>query len=185
MSAPWAKQQFFEAQPLEPWQNDIEKRRAFGIELAKLDSTQTIFQVALKVLNESQKALWATHFWINDPVVVAAKDAYLAVSEVSSKLLDKHSFAAKLLSLADEKSDRGIPLHETKDRLAALKLYSDVMGFTGKVDINASTNILNNNEIKITFVKPEEKEPIDITPNSNKNESEILTDLPIQVKLVG
>ena len=93
-----------------------------------------------------------------------------------------------MLALADEKilTPHGalIPTIEAKDRIAALKLYSEVLGYTGKVEIDNSSGKTTINQMTIKLVKAEEKPVIDVVPNVK---SEILnekTPSPISLKLV-
>lgn len=167
--------------------NDEALKVAFGTELGRGIAP---FDAGLIVFNqELPKALWVSANWLNDPVVNAAKDAYLKTLSKAQKPLDKEELLAKILAFHDEKDAYGRPLVEAKERLNALKLYSDVSGFTGKVDIDASTNTINNtnNLMKITLVKgSDNKAPkvIDAAPNSN-SEIPNLEPTPIKLKLVS
>lgn len=168
------------------WQDDEEKKQQFGIELAKLPESPFNAACAVFPTNTSQ-ALWALQNWPNDPIVMASRDLYIQAVEENTNLLDKAALAAKLLKFSDEKtSDGKFYLYEGKDRLAALKLFAEVQGFIGKVNIDASTNFnQTNNEMKITFVEPENKEVKTIKPSvtiiDNEDNLEILNGL----KLVG
>lgn len=173
------------AQPIvvQAYQTDENLKKQFGIELAK--STNP-FEAACKVFGEeTNKALWASFNWINDAVVVASRDIYLKTLDLDKPLLDKEQLAAKVLALADEKTLKNgfvIPALEAKDRIAALKLYSEIAGYTGKVEIDNSKNITLN-EMTIKLVKPEDKKSIiENTPNAK---SEMMNSSPIQLKLVG
>ncbi len=169
------------------YQTDEELKKQFGIALAK--STNP-FEAACKVFGEeTSKALWASFNWLNDPIVVASRDVYLKIVEASQPLLDKEQLAAKVLKLAEgEKVElNGVmrPTVDAKDRIAAYKLYSDIAGYTGKVEVDASTKTFNHNEMTIKLVKAEGKKAtvIDQAPkNEIKNE---ISNSPIILKLVG
>lgn len=133
------------------WQNDEARKKLYGIELAKHSNA---FQAACELFEDTSQALWASHNWINDPIVIASKDAHKSSND--EDLLDKDALARKLLRFADERDHTGkFYIVEAKDRLAALKLYAEVQGFIGKIDINASTNTFTNNVMSIRLVKPE------------------------------
>ena len=76
-------------------------------------------------------------------------------------------------------------LADTKDRLAALKLYAEIQGYIGKVDFNASTNNYTNNSMKIVFVKPEHNDNQKIIETSVEEIQPELELLPANVKLVS
>lgn len=181
--APWQKAPV--DAPL--WQSDEGLKKQFGIELAKspnpLDAAYKIFA------DEPNKAVWASWNWLNDPIVVASKDIYLKTVELSSPPLDRDQLAAKVLALADEKvlkNGQWVPTIEAKERINALKLYSDILGFTGKVEIDNSTKKFINNQMTIKLVKAEDKKPVTID-NAPIVKSEIAKDnpSPITLKLVG
>ena len=182
VTAPWQI-----ASPIAPaWQSDEKLKQAFGIELAK---TPNPLDAAGKV--DAEKAVWISFHWVNDPIVIASRDIYLKTLELSSPPLDKEQLAAKVLALADEKilsPKLGclVPTVEPKDRIAALKLYSEILGYTGKVEIDQSTKTFNHNEMTIKLVKAKEKKPvvIDNAPKS-KIENDPISNSPITLKLVG
>jgi hypothetical protein len=194
-SSPWA------TKPVSPWENvvgastpevqpyqiDEKLKRAFGIELAK--STNP-FEAACKVFGEeTNKALWASFNWLSDPVVVSAKDIYLKNLDLAQAPLDRDQLAAKVLKLAEgehvERNGVKLPTIEAKDRIAAFKLYSDILGYTGKVEIDNSTNNnLNVKEMTIKLVKAEDR-PSKLIDNTPNVKSEMLNDVsPISLKLV-
>ncbi len=167
--------------PREPekpeWHGDIALKRAFGVRLGKgdkpLDAALLVFS------NKMPDALWAVQNWLRDPIVVDAREAV----ENEINLLDKDQLLAKLLRFADEKSPQGLPLHEGKDRLGALKLYAEIQGYLSKVNIDASTITHNDNRMEIILVKPPnqkiEKKIIEHA------EVEKTYDLDVELKLVG
>lgn len=163
------------------YRTDEGLKRLFGIELAK---NSKAFEAALVLFpDDTSKALWVSWNWLTDPLVVASKDAYAQNVELNEKLLDKDALAAKLLTFADEKDATGrFYICEAKDRLAALKLYAEVQGFVGKVNIDASTNNFTNNELKLVLVKAEKQTTLTKTIELE----EILpTELPSNLKLVS
>lgn len=174
--------------PVQAYQSDENLKKSYGIELAKSSNS---FEAACKIFGEeTSKALWASFNWLNDPLVVASRDIYLKTVELSQPILDKEQLAAKVLALADEKILKNgvyLPTIEAKDRIAALKLYSDIAGYTGKVEVDASTKTFTHNEMIIKLVKAEEKKPV-VIDNSKSPKSEIKNEIsnsPITLKLVG
>ena len=152
------------------YQTDVEKKKAYGIELAKVNAKDRdgYFAAACKVFEEdTSAALWVSANWLSDPIVVASRDAYAVAAKTAQPLLDKDGLAAKLLECAEEKIERNgqkFYVNEAKDRLGFLKLYAEVMGFAGKLNIDASTSFTNQ-EMKVVLVKPDEKpETKTITP---------------------
>ncbi len=179
---PWAKPIQDAPKPIEPaYRSDEGLKRLFGCEWAKNPKP---FEAALVVFGEdTNAALWASWNWLTDPIVLAAKDAYAQNTELNEKLLDKDQLSARLLQFAEEKDVSGrFYVLEGKDRLAALKLYSEIQGFIGKAaDVSISNNFTNN-ELKLTLVRAQaeiQKETI------IEQEPEIDTVLPINLKLVS
>jgi hypothetical protein len=175
----------------QPYQSDEGLKKLFGIELAKAANA---FEAACKLFNETetQKALWVSYHWIADPVVIAARDVYLKTVTDNAKPLDREQLAAKVLALSEEKifsQKHGsyVPTIDAKDRIAALKLYSDILGYTGKVEIDNSITNNTLNELTIKLVKPEQSKPsivIDNAPNKNAQSEIINEPSPISLKLV-
>lgn len=192
----------FTVQPLEPvadqpkwpqgtppsFHNDENKKKEFGIALAK---ESVPFSAACSVCGDDTKAaLWISTNWIADPIVIAAKDLYLKTVGANVTLLDKDQLAARLLQCAEEKitvGGREVYINEAKDRLGFLKLYSDVRGYTGKVDANNSTNNFNITKIKVEVVEPKPREPITTVIEHNKEPvlEKHPDAVPIKLKLVG
>ncbi len=169
------------------YQTDEALKKQFGIELAKSSNP---FEAACKMFGseETSKALWVSFHWLVDPIVVASRDIYLKTLELSQPPLDREQLAAKVLALADEiilKNGVMVPTIEAKERINALKLYSDILGFTGKVEIDQSTKSFTHNELTIKLVKAEEKKPVVIN-NAPNVKSEMTNELPspINLKLV-
>ena len=135
------------------WQKDEARKKLFGIELTQ---HPTAFEAACAIFKDTTQALWVSQNWLNDPTVLASKSAYNQATNL--ELLDKQGLSRKLLDFAEEKDLTGrFYISEAKDRLAALKLYAEVQGYIGKVDINPTLNNTTNNIMKIMFVKPEHK----------------------------
>lgn len=201
-AAPWhTGSKIFEAQPLapsvSPWPvstasnkpnfaDDVEKKKLFGVELAKNNNP---FEAACCIFDDAKAALWVSQHWSTDPIALAARDVYLQTIELEVKPLDKQQLAAKVLKFAEEKNIENTRyLVDAKDRLGYLRLYSDIMGYTGKVDIDASTKTFTHNEMTVKLVAAEKKpEPKVVNAIPNDVKSEILNDetLPISIKLVG
>lgn len=159
--------------------NENEKKKLFGIELAK--KHENAFEAALEALNgDTQLALWAVNNWVNDPEVLASRDLYSNTIGVQSKLLDKNQTALKLLKIADEKV-HGRYVAEAKDRLKAIELYAKICGYLDDILIDNSNTTITNNEMKIILVKPQQKEEpktIDVVPTP------VEVPLPVSIKLV-
>lgn len=176
-------------QVLPAFHNDEEKKKAFGIALARIGSNDlnSAFKAGCEVFNEQTgPALWAANHWANDPIVCAARDLYAQQVKTVQKLLDKEELAAKFLYIAEEKIERNgqkFYVNEAKDRIAALKVYAEIAGYAGKINVDASTNNFVNNEMKVTLVKPSNENVKVIEHKLIKTEPEII-DSPIKVRLV-
>ncbi len=186
MPAPVGHNNIFEVKPLrawgqvdpQAWRHDVEKKKAFGAALAKHEQP---FQAACAVFSDTGQALWVSQNWLVDPVVIAAKAEQI---KQETKLLDKEALSYKLLKFAEEKDPSGrFFTCDHKDRINYLKLYAEIQGYIGKVDINASTNNFTNNTMKIVFVKPENDNK-EIEQKTIEQEAEI-PKLPLNIKLVS
>lgn len=182
--APWGEPAIAVAPPSKstaPFQIDEALKKAFGIELAK--SSDAFKAACLVCGDDNSKALWLTHNYINDPVVIASKDLYLKAAQNSNELLDKDQLAARLLKMAEEKNSSGqFYILDGKDRLKALELYAEVRGYTGKLAIDASTKNFTYQKIAVKFVKPDVEKIVTI----DNNEHQILNNKsPLKLKLVG
>lgn len=137
---------------------DEAKKREYGIALAK---EQIPFHAACSVCGQDTKAaLWISTNWITDPIVVAAKDLYLKTVGLDATLLDKDQLGARLLAFADEKVTLGgkqVYVSEARDRLKALEVYAEIMGFK-KSGIDNSTKNFAFTKMKIVVVEPKAKE---------------------------
>ena len=188
LASPWATGAASAKEEAPSYQSDENLKKQYGIELAK---AQNPFEAGCKLFGEeTNKALWVSFNWINDPIVVASRDIYLKTVELSQPLLDREQLAAKVLVLAEgEKiliNGKLVATVDPKDRLAAYKLYSDIAGYTGKVEIDNSVKNITNNELTIKLVRADDKKPvvIDNAPNIKSemtNEDQSL----IKLKLVA
>lgn len=188
LASPWATGAASAKEEAPSYQSDENLKKQYGIELAK---AQNPFEAGCKLFGEeTNKALWVSFNWINDPIVVASRDIYLKTVELSQPLLDREQLAAKVLVLAEgEKiliNGKLIATVEPKDRLAAYKLYSDIAGYTGKVEIDNSVKNITNNELTIKLVRAEDKKPV-VIDNAPNIKSEIVNEdqSPIKLKLVA
>jgi hypothetical protein len=170
------------------FQNDENLKKLYGVELAKGSNP---FEAAKTVLGENDKAVWASFNWLSDPVVLASRDVYLKTLQASVPPLDREQLAARVLTLAEGEKVNidGVerPTIKATDRIAAFKLYAEIMQYTGKVEIDNSTKTFNtNNELKIVLVRPVDKKPtvIDQAPNVKSEIMNDKTPLPISLKLV-
>lgn len=156
--------------------NDDEKKKQFGVELAK--GHKTVLDAAQVVFKDLGQALWVSSNWLSDPIVEASKNLHLKTTRAEATLLDKNQLAARLLQFAEFQE-----LSEPKESLAAYKLYAELQGFLVKPDPSASTNIINNNQMIVKLVRAENKTK---TIDAVSNKSEILENVsPITVKLVS
>src|SRR5882757_2217746 len=167
------------------WKDDEELKVQFGCALAQ--GFKNNFEAACSIFGkETNKALWASTKWLEDPIVIKAKEEYNAVTAPQEELLDKISLSRKLLSFAEETIIFNGEIRyaaEGKDRLAALKLYADIQGFIAKDSI--STTINNSPKfMEIKFVEPDKKEVVKTIEHESKIEH-VLENSPIKLKLVG
>lgn len=192
--SPWAIRDFI-VQPQvivvginDDWKNNIELKRQFAIALAEGNNP---FESACIVFGkETNKALWASQNWINDPIVTETKQEYTEIATPKRVLLDKDALSLRLLTFSEEKltyNGNEIYAAEAKDRLAALKLYAEICGFiNNKTEINNNNFNTKNNFMEIKFVEPEKKEKeIKVIDHQKIQEENILETSPIKLKLVG
>lgn len=186
--SPWGQPVAIVEPPKPDFADNVELKKAYGAALGKgLEP----FKAGLEIFNaETAKALWIATHWLTDPIVLAARDAYAQTVRELAKPLDKEELLARILAFHDEKDLHGRPLVEAKERLNALRLYSEVAGFTGKIDINASTNNTTNNTVnkltKIVLVSGSKDAPKTIDQASNsKSKIQNENALSIPLKLVG
>lgn len=184
----------FEAKPLyqlacaDAWKVDVELKKQFAIALA--NNKDSPFKAGCEVFGkETNKALWASVNWRDDPVVTETKQEYAEVITVPTVLLDKDQLAARLLEFSEETlifNGETRYAAEAKDRLAALKLFAEIQGFiNNKTEINNNNNFTKNNFMEIKFVEPEKKEIKTIDNIPVQQEENILENSPIKLKLVG
>lgn len=196
----WSKENWFVAEPIEKpppinggwllpptpqaptvpvWADDEAKKLVFARRLAKGDKP---YDAAVFTVGNTQGAMWANANWPRDPFVVEAREA----AEAEINLLDKDQLSAKLLRFADEKTAAGNPLHESKDRIAVLRLYAEIQGMIGNnVNVDLSKTINNDNRVaRITFVNAAEQEKSTKTIE-HKPKLEIEPLKGVNLKLVG
>ena len=169
--------------------NDEEKKKAFGIALAKQNdqSRDSAFNAAVEVFEQLGPSLWVTNNWLSDPLVIASRDIYLHSIKAVEKPLDKEALAARVLALAEEKIERNGRQHyiyEARDRIAAYKTYGEILGYLGKVNIDNSTNTFNNNQMEIVLVKSDVKEE-KLIEHKVEETIETFDELPLEIKLVS
>jgi hypothetical protein len=183
-ASPWAVGAVSAKEEAPGYQSDEELKKRYGTELAKV---QNPFEAGCKLFGEeTNKALWVSFNWINDPIVVASRDIYLKTVELSQPLLDREQLAAKVLVLAEgEKiliNGKLVATVDPKDRLAAYKLYSDIAGYTGKVEIDNSVKNITNNELTIKLVRAENNKPV-VIDNAPNIKSEMTNEDQSSIKL--
>ena len=167
--------------------DDENLKKLYGIELAKNEDT---FAAAIVLFPQNTgNALWASRNWVIDPVVIASRDIYKQKVDAEGLMLDKTQLAAKLLKFEQEKHPNNprVYLHESKDRLAALKLYAEVQGWIGKAADIQVNNSFTNNEMKIRFVEAEKKEikTIQQSTINVENDEPSPHAMPIKLKFIG
>lgn len=158
--------------------NEDEVKRAFGIALAE---GKNPFDAALAATNNNTNlALYVSQRWLNDPIVVKARKNTV---HNSKELLDAEELAARLLEMAEERDRNNLfYILEGKDRLAALKLYADIRGYTKKDAIPIGGNTFIQNTMTIRLVEPEKKA---IESKPVEEVLEPINNSPIKLKLVG
>ena len=167
------------------WKDDEELKAQFGCALAQ--GFKNSFEAACSIFGkETNKALWASTKWLEDEIVIKAKEEYSSVVASKDILLDKTALSHKLLAFADERinfNGNSVYAAEAKDRLAALKLYADIQGFIAK---DSSSTIINNSPkfMEIKFVEPDKKEVVKTIEHESSIE-DVLENSPIKLKLVG
>lgn len=169
------------------WKDDAELKQAFGIALAQ--KFKNPFEAACSIFGkETQKALWASTQWLNDPIVAEAKKNYTDVVTEKVEIPTKEQLSIRLLTFAEEKvlvNGNELYAAEAKDRLAALKLLAELQGYiNNKTEIN---NTINNrpNFMEIRFVEPSKDKEVKVIEHDNSKEENILENSPIKLKLVG
>lgn len=163
-------------------ENAAEKKHLFGLALAKFPP----FKAACEVFGEdTNTAVWVSQHWWNDPIVVAAKDKYLEAAQVSQTLLDKEQLARKFLVMAEEKNaNNTFYLLDGKDRLKALELYAQIMGYKDSKSEMPVNFIHNSMTIKLVEPKKEQKTKT-IDDNNNEEITNPNSSTPLKLKLVG
>lgn len=164
-------------------ENEEKVKQAFGIELGK--GVQA-FQAACNCGQETSKALFISQHWLNDPLVIAAKDLYLKTVYNSEALLDADELAARLLEMAEERNaSNTFYMLEGKDRLKALELYAKIRGYDKSNPIN--NNNFTFKQMIVKFVEPENKEKVIEHSSSELPNEEQLSNIksPLKLKLVS
>ena len=167
--------------------DDENLKKLYGIELAKNEDT---FAAAIVIFPQNTgNALWASRNWVIDPAVIASRDIYKQKIDAEGLMLSKDQLAAKLLKMEQERHPNNprVFLHDSKDRLACLKLYAEVQGWIGKAADVQVNNSFTNNEMRIKFVEAEKKEAFAVPKNRviEHDGEEKFDPLNLKVKLVG
>lgn len=138
-------------------EDEVNLKKAFGTQLG---TGKQAFDAACEVCkNNTSQALYISQHWLNDPIVIAAKEFYIKTVHNAGTLLDANEYAALLLKMANEKNaSNTFYILEGKDRLKALELYGKARNFLG------SENQINNNvtfkQMVVKFVEPKKEEKI-------------------------
>jgi hypothetical protein len=113
---------------------EYELKKLFA--LGTLQRPEGAFQVALEIFGtDTSRALRASSQWPSDPEVLELKDKLLADHGERAFMPSKEQLARKVMEFADERLPSGVFRHDGKDRVAALRLYGDIMGFIEKPGI--------------------------------------------------
>lgn len=161
-SSPWQITQISEPLPIPKpdFADNEELKQRYGIALGQ---GADVFNAGLQIFEgDVSKGLWVSTNWRNDPIVIAAKDAYLRTLKKAEKPLDKEELLSEVLTAARKSG-------EDRDKVAFFKLYSEIAGYTGpKINIDASTNTNNNNNLtQIVLVKGSSEPKTIEAPNTN------------------
>ena len=170
-------------QPNNDYRTSETLKRAFGQALARLNakSLQETFTAACEVFpDNTNAALWVTHNWLSDSVVVAAR---VEKQEEPPVVLDREQFAAKVLAMAEAKTIHGTSSFDDKERVNLLKLYAEVKGFIGKSDTTINNNTLVQG-LRVTLVKPNVKPVVELNESAADELPELNNVSPLKLKLV-
>lgn len=116
------------------------QKEAFGVALGQFPGDA--WKAALSIFGEDTgKALTASQYWINDPIVIKAKNEYIENNGKALNLLSKEELAIKILALADTTTN------DFRDRMNGYKLYAELMDFMPKVN---NTQINDNRTMNVT-----------------------------------
>lgn len=184
-----AKAPMADARP--SYHNDIEKKKQFGIELAKRNNKpNAAFLAGCAIFgDDTNAALWVSREWLTDQIVLEAREKQLETVDAKDSLLDKDQFASKVLELAEAKNLAGTHyLFDDKERVALLKLYAEIRGFAGNNKFDPSTIINNNNTInsmRLILVRASNNNQDQIIENSPNSNTQIVNEKPaVRLKLV-
>jgi hypothetical protein len=159
------------------WKIDANLKQRFGEALSKYP---TAFEAACSVFGaDTNRALWASKEWLNDPIVIEAKQDV----DKPEKILDKDSLCHKLLEICDERQ-QGYYIVDAEVKLKYLELYAKIQGYIGKVEAPTFNNFANNS-LKLVFVKPDND--IQAQPVKQIEHEEIETETqftPLKIKIV-
>lgn len=165
--------------------DEAEVKKAFGMALGQ---GKQAFEAALSACGDNTNvALFISQRWLTDPIVIASKDLYLKTVYNSNALLDQDELAAKLLEMVEQRDrTNNFYMLEGKDRLAALKLYAEVRGYTGKNSIDMSTKNITFKQINVRLIEPIKKETAIVLDNQLNNDTQISNNKSgIKLKLVS
>jgi hypothetical protein len=122
--------------------DDLAQKEAFGMALAMCPNDA--FKAACAVFgDDTGSALRASQKWITDPVVLAAKLAYIETNGASHDLPTREEFAGEILAFARAKNEDGTKYLHENQFLAAFRLAGEVLGYVSK---GAAVTVNNNND---------------------------------------
>lgn len=162
------------------WAKDEEKKKLFGIELAKGHSNP--FSAACEVFPNTADALWVSINWINDVVVLAERDLHRKRLDSDVTPLDKNQLGARILRRVDERAPNGYALIDAETELKYLELYAKINGYLKPDNVNSNNFIAN--EMKVVVVSSEQKREKPVTETFDEFEGEVIEPLPLKIASV-
>lgn len=116
-----------------------ERKTAYARELLKTPNDP--FQAALRIEANTGLALQITHEWTHDAFVIAEQERLLSEHGAKAFLASKEEYARTVYDMSKESI-------EAKDRLTALRLYGEIMGFIEKPGVVVN----NNNQVNRVMI---------------------------------
>jgi len=125
---------------LQPWKSPIpnELKPKFAAELLRLGDPNKAAFALLPSNNDTGLAMHLAKLWADDPQVLAEMGRLMQDSTLAKSLLPSKEMQAKdIYAIAQD------PRIEVKERLAAHRLYAEVLGHIEKQAAGNVTNVLN------------------------------------------
>jgi hypothetical protein len=121
--------------------DEAEQKKAFAAEWLR---NPDAFKAALAVVGtqDAGRALFMSNNWVIDPLVLQLKAELLDEHGAKAFLPTKEEFARSILDLAEV-------ARATEDKLKALRLFGEVMGFIEKPTTNINNNVVTANRVMV------------------------------------